>query len=68
MSYRDDRIIRELMDKICGLYREGYGICEYYDESKEPACRLFRDEPAIIRQLELSEERYCPISPKPKKI
>lgn len=68
MTYRGDRVIRELMDKICQLYREGVGVCKYYDGRREPACRLFRDEPGIIRELELAEEMHCPISPELKKI
>lgn len=67
MTYRHDQIIKELINKTCELYHKAVGACEYYDESTEPLCRLFRDEPAIIRRLELSEETLCPIRSKLKK-
>ena len=53
--YRNDPLIREAISKIRGLYRKGEEICVRY-HLEEKTCRIFRDEPAIIRQLELSEE------------
>ncbi|MCP8305020.1 MAG: hypothetical protein H3Z50_06105 [archaeon] len=65
IDYREDRVIRKLLNEICKLYREEVSECEHYDESKEPKCKLVRDEPEIIRRLELCEESLCPIRPKP---
>ncbi len=55
IMYRHDPIIREAISKIRGLYRKGEEICARYHLG-EKTCRIFRDEPAIIRRLELSEE------------
>ena len=55
MMYRHDPIIHEAISKIRGLYRKGEEICARYHLGEE-TCRMFRDEPAIIRRLELSEE------------
>ncbi|MCP8311836.1 MAG: hypothetical protein L6M37_02635 [Candidatus Methylarchaceae archaeon HK02M1] len=65
IDYREDQVIKKLLNEICKLYREEVNECEHYDESKEPNCKLIIDEPEIIRSLELSEERLCPIRPKP---
>ncbi len=53
--YRHDPIISEAISKIRDLYRKGEEICARYHLG-EKTCRIFRDEPAIIRRLELSEE------------
>ena len=55
MMYRHDPIIREAISKIRGLYRKGEEICVRYHLG-EKTCKFFRDEPAIVRQMELSEE------------
>ena len=52
---RHDPIIREAISKIRGLYRKGEEICARYHLG-EKTFKFFRDEPAIIRRLELSEE------------
>jgi len=53
--YRNDPIIREAISKIRGLYRKGEEICVRFHLG-EKTCQFFRDEPAIVRRLELSEE------------
>lgn len=55
IMYRHDPTIHEAISKIRGLYRKGEEICARY-HLEEKTCRIFRDEPAIIRRLELSEE------------
>ena len=55
IMYRHDPVIREAISKIRGLYRKGEEICMRYHLG-EKTCRIFRDEPAIVRRLELSEE------------
>jgi regulator of replication initiation timing len=55
MMYRHDPIIHEAMGKIRGLYHKGEEICARYHLG-EKTRKFFRDEPAIIRRLELSEE------------
>lgn len=55
IMYRHDSIIREAIRKMRGLYRKGEDICVRYHLG-EGMRKIFRDEPAIIRQLELSEE------------
>lgn len=55
IMYRHDPIIREAIRKMRVLYRKGEEICVRYHLGEE-MCKIFRDEPAIIRQLELSEE------------
>jgi len=55
IMYRHDPIIREAIRKMRVLYRKGEEICVRYHLG-ETTYKFFRDEPAIIRQLELSEE------------
>ena len=55
MMYRHDPIIREAIIKIRGLYHKGEEMCVRYHLG-EKTYKFFRDEPAIIKQLELSEE------------
>ena len=55
MIYRNDPLIREAISKIRDLYRKGEEICVRYHLG-EKMRKIFRDEPATIRQLELSEE------------
>lgn len=55
IMYRHDSIIREAIRKMRGLYHKGEEMCVRYHLG-ERMCKFFRDEPAIIRQLELSEE------------
>lgn len=55
MMYRHDSVIREAISKIRGLYRKGEEMCVRYHLG-EKMCKIFRDEPTIIRRLELSEE------------
>lgn len=61
IMYRHDPIIYKAISKIRGLYRKGEEICVCYYLG-EKTCKMhcifcfFRDKPAIIRQLELSEE------------
>jgi len=63
MSYRQDNVIRESIHQICEKYQKVFNSCTYLDDDAAPFCRLFRDEPAIIRRLELSEEKLCPLRP-----
>ena len=60
IMYRNDSIIREAISKMRDLYREGEEICVHYHLG-EKTSKIFRDEPAIIKQLELSEEELCPL-------
>ena len=55
IMYRHDPIISEAISKMRRLYHNGEKICARYHLG-EKTCRIFRDEPAIIRRLELSEE------------
>ena len=55
IMYRHDPIIREAIRKMRSLYRKGEEICVHYHLG-EGMRKIFRDEPVIIRQLELSEE------------
>ena len=61
MAYRHDETIKNTIENICALYTRIHKECEYLDESSEPMCGVFREEPEILRRLELTEEELCPL-------
>jgi hypothetical protein len=67
MSYRHDTKIKTLVNEICEIYAEGNEECQHKNEQGDPICALFKEEPEVIRRLELTEEIMCPIREASKK-
>ncbi len=61
MTIRNDREINDLLARICRLYSEGGAACTRRGSAGKQVCELFKDEPEVVRWLELSEEKICPI-------
>jgi predicted S18 family serine protease len=61
MTYRHDETIMNAIENICALYTRIHEECEYLDERSEPMCGVFREEPEILKRLELTEEELCPL-------
>lgn len=61
MTYRHDETIRNAIENICALYIRINEECEYLNKQSEPMCEVFKEEPEILKRLELTEEELCPI-------
>lgn len=61
MTIRRDPEINELLARVCRIYSEGGAECTHRHSLGKQVCDLFRDEPEVVRWLELSEENICPI-------
>jgi hypothetical protein len=61
MTYRHDEEIKNSIEKICELYMKIYEECEHFNKWSDPSCRLLKDEPEILKRLELTEEELCPL-------
>ncbi len=61
MTIRRDPEVNELLAKVCRIYSEGGTECSHRHSVGRQVCDLFRDEPDVVRWLELSEEKICPI-------
>ena len=63
MTIRRDPEINELLARVCRVYAEGGAECAARGSPERQVCDLFRDEPDVVRWLELSEENICRFLP-----